>query len=362
MATRLVSWIETEPGQSGLVITGLPGTGKSALLARMVTLSDPVGLEMAQQAGVLEGVSPDELPSIGSLRAAVHARAKTSNEIALELAVALGADLRSGETNPEKLAVRAASGQEDRTVLLIDALDEAQNPEQAASFLRAIVDKGREVRIIVGLRSVEYSSNRLVDSLGRRFTTLDLGSEAYLDPADVARYVQRYLLQTGASPYAKDDQAGYAAEVAKAVATRAGRSFLVASTTARTLAARSEVLSRTELVDLPCEAGEAFEFDFKVLSQSEREEAILIFGALAFSQGRGLPHVLWAAFVRAIGNREFSSRDLDRWVDRAGYYVTREERSWARQWYGSIMKSSLGSFRGKVAVVATEVVDHQGPC
>ena len=358
-ANELVSWIGAAPGQAGLVITGMPGTGKSALLARMVTLADQVNREMAQQAGVLDGVLPDELPSIGSLKAAVHARAKTSNEIALELAAALGADLRSGETDPETLAIRAASGQTDRTILLIDALDEAQNPEQAASFLRAIVDKGKEARIIVGLRSGEYSSNRLVDRLGKRFTTLDLGSEDYLDPADVARYVERYLLQTKSSPYAKEDQAGYAAEVAKAVATRAGRSFLVASTTARALASHPEVLSRTELVDLPCQAGEAFEFDFKVLSQSEREEAILIFGVLAFSQGRGLPHVLWTAFASAIGSREFSSRDLDRWLDRAGYYVTREEElgmAVVRLYHEEFARF----LRGKVAVVATEVVDHQG--
>lgn len=321
---KVLSWMGTPSGQAGMIVTGPPGSGKSALLARIVTLADPEVRDLALQAGALEGVPPDELPSIGALGGAVYARAKTSAEVALELAVTMGADLQSGETDPESLALQAAAIQKSATVLIIDALDEAQNPEQLCAFVRLIVDRAKEIRVIVGLRGGEHGSYRLLERLKARFTSLDIGSEEYLDHADVKRYVERYLLHTPSSPIVKAGQA-YASEVAEAVAASAGQSFLVASTTAKVLTLRDEVISHAELGQLPSAAGEAFEFDFKLLSQSEREEAVYIFGALAFAHGRGLPRTLWVPFANALGKRHFSSSDLDQWIGRAGYYVTREE-------------------------------------
>jgi Caspase domain len=324
-ARALVSWNEGASGQRGLIVTGPPGSGKSALLARMVTLADSSGRENAQRAGALEVVQPEELPIVGSFGSAVHARAKTAGEIALELAVALGANLRSGETEPEALARTAAVACKTPTTLLVDALDEAQNPEQVAAFFRSIADRAKEIRIVVGLRGEEGAPNRLIDRLGPRFATCDLGTEEYLDVEDIRRYVERCLLESTSSPYAKPGQEKYAAKVASAVVARAGRSFLVASRTARSLVAMPEVIPATELGELPSAAGEAFEFDLKLLSDSERNEAIAIFGALAFAQGRGLPRTLWAPFATALGTGPFSDRDIERWQDRSGSYVTREE-------------------------------------
>lgn len=324
-ARRLVTLLRSAPGNAGLIVTGPPGSGKSALLARMVTLADPSLRELAEQAGALDTVPQEELPPIDSLIAAVYARSKTVGDIALELAVALDADLRSGESDPEALARAAAVARKTPAAIVVDALDEARNSELVAAFLRSIADRAKQLCIVVGIRGEEGTPNRLVDRLGGRFTILDLGSAEYLDKEDIRRYVERCLLASSSSPYRKPGQEKYAAQVAGAVAARAGRSFLVASRTAASLATRAKVIPEADLGELPTAAGEAFEFDLKLLSDSERDEAIAVFGALAFAQGRGLPHSLWAPFATALGPGPFSDRDIDRWLERSGSYVTREE-------------------------------------
>ena len=344
-ARRLVSWLGSATGGAGMIVTGPPGSGKSALLARMVTLADPSLRELAQRAGALDAVPQEELPPLGSLRETVYARSKTVGDIALELAVALDADLQSGETDPEVLARAAAVARRTPAMFLVDAMDEAQNPEQVATFLRSILrsisDRTRQVRILVGIRGEESTPNRLIERLGKGFAILDLGTAEYLDKEDIRRYVERCLLASPSSPYRKPGQEKYAAEVAGAVAARVDRSFLVASRTASTLAARAKVIPEAELKELPTAAGEAFEFDLKLLTDSEREEAVAVFGALAFAQGGGLPRSLWGPFASALGPGPFSDRDIDRWLERFGWYVTREE-DLGRQSCASTTRSSSG--------------------
>ncbi|MFN8647680.1 MAG: ATP-binding protein [Gemmatimonadales bacterium] len=320
---RLLAWLEAPAGGAGLIVTGPPGAGKSALLARVVTLADPVVREEARRAGALEGVPDQELPRLGLVTVAVHARRKTAADVALELAVALGADLASGETDPEVLARAAAVGRAEPATVVIDALDEAQQPEQLAALLRSLVERAPRLRLVVGLRA-DGGASRLARSLGRRFEVLDVSSAEYLRAADITAYVERSLRAPDGSPYRAPGQEEYARKVSRAIGRRAGGSFLVASITARVLAGRAAVIPTAELGRLPAEVGEAFGFDLQRFTPAEQLEAVAVLGALAFAQGRGLPLALWPAFAEAIGGVAFDEHDLERWLERAGYYVTRD--------------------------------------
>jgi hypothetical protein len=320
---RLLAWLEGPEGGVGLIVTGPPGAGKSALLARVVTLADPVVREEARRAGALEGVPAQELPRLGLVTVAVHARRKAAADVALELAVALGADLASGETDPEVMARAAAAGHATPVTVVVDALDEAQQPEQLATFLRSLLERAPRLRLVVGLRA-EGGASRLVRSLGRKFELLDVSSAEYLKAADITAYVERSLRAPEGSPYRAAAQGEYARKVARAVGRRAGGSFLVASITARVLAGRPDVLPTADLGRLPAEVGEAFAFDLQRFSPAEQLEAAAVFGALACAQGRGLPRELWPAFAAAIGGVAFDEHDIERWLERAGYYVTRD--------------------------------------
>ena len=320
---RLLAWLEAPDGGAGLIVTGPPGAGKSALLARVVTLADPAVREEARRAGALEGVPDREVPRLGLVTVAVHARRKTAADVALELAVALGADLTSGETDPEVLARTAAAARAGPATVVVDALDEAQQPEQLAAFLRSLVERSPRLRLVVGLRA-DGGASRLVRSLGRRFEVLDVASAEYLKAADITAYVERSLLAPERSPYRAAAQADYTRKVARAIGRRAGGSFLVASITARVLAGRDAVIPTAELTRLPAEVGEAFGFDLQRFSAAEQLEAVAVLGALAFAQGRGLPGALWPAFAEAIGGVTFDEHDVERWLDLAGYYVTRD--------------------------------------
>ncbi len=320
---RLLAWLGEPTGGAGLIVTGPPGAGKSALLARVVTLADPVVREEARRAGALEGVPDQELPRPGLVTVAVHARRKTAADVALELAVALGADLTSGETDPEVLARTAAAGRAEPAAVVVDALDEAQQPEQLAAFLRSLVERAPRLRLVVGLRA-DGGASRLGRSLGRRFEVLDVSSAEYLKAADITAYVERGLRAPEGSPYRAAAQGEYARKVARAIGRRAGGSFLVASITARVLAGRAAVIPAAELGNLPAEVGDAFGFDLRRFTPAEQLEAVAVLGALAFAQGRGLPRNLWPAFAEAIGGVAFDEYDIERWLERAGYYVTRD--------------------------------------
>jgi hypothetical protein len=85
---KLVRWLEgTEAGIR--IVTGPPGSGKSAVMGRLATLSDPEYRNVAAQAGVLGLASDDSIPLEGIVDVAIHAKGKTLDDCARAVAQAL---------------------------------------------------------------------------------------------------------------------------------------------------------------------------------------------------------------------------------------------------------------------------------
>ena len=154
---RLIRAAAGEPGT--LLVTGGAGSGKSAALARLVTLSDP-GF-VARYAQRVEAISDDLKPAIGAVAVAVLATGKTAAEVMAQICRAFGA-LPPGGSTPNledaKNAWRQWIRARDAPVtIVVDALDEASCPDEVLTgVLQELQPRDlaeRRVRLLVGVRS-----------------------------------------------------------------------------------------------------------------------------------------------------------------------------------------------------------------
>src|SRR5262249_13728414 len=155
----IVDWLErktTAPAENLYVLTGDGGTGKSAIIGRLVALTDQGYRTTAAAEGWNEPKDRDEgtVPPLDGLDAALHLR----NLSAEETMGTLSELLRIPRPNPpEDLAsfVAGAVGtlpHSNRPVTIaVDALDESSDPERIAGLLfKPLAAKGW--RILVGAR------------------------------------------------------------------------------------------------------------------------------------------------------------------------------------------------------------------
>jgi hypothetical protein len=211
------------------VVTGGPGSGKSAVLARLVTVSDPLYREQVPR------LDPDDpaVPPAGSIDVAVWARNKTIEDVVAAIAQATELDADSPDALINKLLER------DRPcTIVVDALDEAVEPAGiAGKLLRPLAADAADagVRILVGSRPGR--EDELVDALGRDAVRFHLDQLPYLARADLVEFVYRRLLladdPAARTPYR--GQEDLARRVAEAIAARADPTFLVAQLTSQAL-------------------------------------------------------------------------------------------------------------------------------
>ncbi len=109
-----------------LFVTGGPGSGKSALLGRIVTLADPL---MRQSTSARFRAEACMLP-VGMVDVAVHARGRTLPDIVAEIAEAVGTPTTDAATLLSELRER-----QQRLTVVVDALDEAAEPTEITGGL-----------------------------------------------------------------------------------------------------------------------------------------------------------------------------------------------------------------------------------
>lgn len=324
--SELVCWLTAPTGDGkGRVVTGSPGCGKSAVLGRIVALSDPVYRKRIS----LEGVDPRTVVPEGCVDVAVHARHKRFEEVVRHIAATLGVAADGAADLLQELSRRTREG--PPVVIVVDALDEAGSgtaadaggrgePRRIARELLRPLSEIPGVRLLVGTR------RPLVGSLGSTVAVLDLDEPAYLGDEDVAGYVCKVLLAADepdiSTPYR--DRPELARTVAGAVAERAGGVFLVARMTARSLRAAPEPMDITKLgwnEKLPSEIGEAFN-DYLVRYGAEQERVRNLLAPLAFAEGRGLPRgVLWTRLAAAFSDAPCADGDIAWLLERASEYI-----------------------------------------
>ncbi|WP_327301701.1 AAA family ATPase [Streptomyces goshikiensis] len=325
-----------------LIVTGEAGSGKSALLARMVTLSD-ARFRADENYRSLIAAIPEELDvPEGSVDAAVLARNADPDELALALYEALGGgaqapDAAGGRGDNQdagplarlRRLVRDTSRRRGRALtIVVDGIDEARNPTRVITDLlrpltdlRMKADERPAVRLMLGIRSPRESSpsttgtdpvspSDLLSLLvrathsGPQIRTDDAGATA----ADVTAYVLA-LLQ---APYEGQDGSGASPsparyqKLAEAVAREVSPSFLDARISAQRLRAMcvlpdpddpewlqtlrqgTEALLREDLREV-------------ALAATPAEHLMTALRASAFAQGAGTPWAdIWPTAVDAL--------------------------------------------------------------
>lgn len=304
---RISSWLAS-PATSSMarmmVVTGSPGSGKSALISRAIVLSD------RRLRGAVPNVNllpAETLPPDSSISAAVWCQNKTLEQVVSDIGARLGFNIRTAPALIEAIAARSAP-----LTVAVDALDEAAEGQSRpiASDLLVPLAATVGVRVLVATRPHPVrepeggASTTLLDTLGidPNDPQVCLIIDRALDRAgDMRDYVLARLLATGEpdrqTPYT--DRPDLARHVSERVAAAAGTSFLVAGVTARGFAARASVVDDAELERLPTVAGTALASYIQRLSEPQIVWDVL--RPLAWSEGVGLPWgPIWAPLATAL--------------------------------------------------------------
>jgi WD40 repeat protein len=341
---RLASWLGGV-GSGLLVITGPPGCGKSAVLGRIAVLSVPEYRAKVAKAGGLADVPPDTIPPKRSIDAGVHAKNLSLTECIAELADALQLPAPSAGWRSAADFIRQVAALKRQVTLLVDALDEAQPADVhtlAVDLLRPLAEIPN-VKLLVGTRPDRPSrddafGNPAHGSLlyalaagGSEIIRLDQDEDT---AADITSYVRRRLLETAGSPY--EGRPIVAADMARLIAQRSDRIFLIARLLAQEFIRRGQIVSTSgpggadaRWQMLEGSLADAFTADLARFGQDEwRLRALL--APLAFAEGAGMPsRDVWLAAAEALrpvsspapGQRRLTAADLSWIVRHAGAYL-----------------------------------------
>ena len=310
---EITEWLRTT--DSGLLaVTGPAGSGKSAVLGNLVVHSNPSLRELLIRTRRVERLAAPEQPPDDVFNATVLLTGLTTAEVINRLA----ADLQ-GEPDASTTLEGLRRVVEDRTVM-VDALDEAQNPLEVAAVLRQLSEVPG-CRVVVGTRRstnegpdlLEPDDTNLLDALAPTATvTVELDAEA------VTRYVEHRLTSLPIDP-------GTAAAAARSVGAH-NRHFLYARLAVHEILARPELLT----ADAQPELAELLEEDHRGLFATAVDRLTVadrnfrpLLEALAHARGRGLPRAdgIWATAAGAFTASPPGEVDLDNLLLAAAPYV-----------------------------------------
>lgn len=296
---RVVGWIKS--GVPGLrVVTGSPGTGKSAVVGRVVSLSNPVERDLLLTAGPSFRHAD---PGPDSVDAAVHARAMDADRVADLLSRQLvGAGLVPEPDGPRRGAAELAGVVSTLTsppVLVIDGLDEARG--ESFSIATSLLTKlANHAVVIVSTRQAHRVAG------GAPLLT-------ELSPVEVLNL----------------DEADNEADVRDYVVARLGSR---ASQSTVDQLAKLPFLTAWMITDqVLADAGNSFSADLKLSLDAafDRElakvpSARALLTALTWSYGAGFPEAEWIAVAEALSGEEFGRDDITAVLTELGRHVVQD--------------------------------------
>ena len=334
--SQLVAWLTAAPAPADnvRVVTGGPGSGKSAVLARLVTMCNP-GYRAGMPGPLAAGDPVAELPP-GAVDVAVHARTAPTDEVVSALAAAAGAPQADLEGLIETLLERRQA-----FTIIVDALDEADAPPALALTFRRLASETADagVRLLVGTRP-GGPDRRLITALGLSTrdddpALIDLDTPAYLSRDDLAEYVRRRLLLTDVPPTPGRPDTPYrgretlAGQVAAAVARAAHPAFLIGQLVSRALLLRNQPFSPHDpgWQQFPKTVADAMDqYLASVGDQEEQDRVEDLLRPLAYARGDGLPlddAGLWPRLASALARpgRSYTVGAVATLLDTAADYL-----------------------------------------
>lgn len=337
---HLVTWLGAADRRA-CVITGLPGSGKSSVLARLIMAADDVERPRLTSpapevdraidlAIVATGLAPNEFVEQIARWCDVHVDLTTDAGAAAAVAT-LVEGLRDRVTTP---------------VIAIDQLDGARQPDVVIrKLLRPLVD-GNAARLLIGLQATEDGGAllRLMDAWAER---VDLDG-TYEDVEGLEDYIHRWLVESEHADYTADPD-GIARTVARAAAARASPLFLVGLLVGLWLRTQPVRADRAE-DEFPAEVPDAMRLYLEGLADQLYNEGVAVhqasgavaelrdvikrrldalMGALAYAEEPGLPAAggVWPAVSRAVaevGRDGFDEADVTWLRDSAANFLVQD--------------------------------------
>jgi WD40 repeat protein len=313
-------WLEERAAHPILLVTGGPGTGKSALLAHLLISADPLLAPTVPTSG------PRPLP--GAFDVALHLRGRTCDEVTEQLARVLGV---AASEPAELLAAVGELPRGERFCVLADAVEEAANLEEArkiATLLRQLANTGR-TRVLAGVRTAPAGTSRarILNNFGRSAPRIDLEDSRYLHRPDIVDYVIRRLTREQA------DSGRYRAcmpdqltTIGEAVARKARYNFLIAQLTTGWLTRRSAPEASPDDPawedELPETVGQAMDAYLDTCGP-DTETVRRLLTALAYARGDGLPRGdTWLRIGDTLGfGVAHTAGDLAKIFDSTAHYL-----------------------------------------
>lgn len=307
----IIPWMDAENTTTNLlVVTGSPGSGKSALISVLVAAAHPK-LQLAYP-NIRLRLPEEHRPSARVPIIAVHARQQSVQQvfrsIARQLTLVAPPD---GKWTADRMT-QLLHGRQRRPVIVIDAVDEALQPEALAAqvimpLAAAYHDGVPACRQLVGMRNWPELAAvlRAADEQGGLFDLDRTPPETLRD--DLFHYVHTLLTGAGASA----GLAGIRKRLAIGVAERivddpvagtsraGGGQFLIAGLFVHHL--RTHGLPTTEsellraLATVPQSLTEVLDLDIR---QRQNPWFRPVLEAIAHAKGSGIPHDLVVQIVR----------------------------------------------------------------
>lgn len=324
---ELASWLggDHPDDLAARVVTGRPGSGKSAVLGRVARFGH-AGLRALMPARTATATDPLAVPPAGAVAALVNAQGLTADQVAAQIATDLGLTADTAGELLAALGERAGPS----VGIVVDALDESLDPATLAQdLLEPIASAAGQlrVRLLVAVRTGVDRS--LVRRLGRSVREIDLDSTRYRRSTDLLEYGFRLLTEAdgeAGGPYR--DRPDLARRVAVEVARRAGFSFLIVQLTCTALAAAESPVDVTAAGwqdQFPRDAGTAMDRYLTAFgAHADRARDLLL--PLAWARGDGLADdQAWARLATTLGTARYTPTDVT-WLlfdPRASYLLQR---------------------------------------
>ncbi len=303
---ELCRWLgEHDPNPKIRLLSGPPGAGKSAILAHLLLLTDPI---LSRRVGGRDDLG---VPTpLGQIDLAIHVKDRTLAEAIDSICAAT--DIRASTTEQVVVALRE---RRRHFRLVVDALDEAVRTDVAriANLLSRLALAG--VPVLVGVRS-GVDAGPIRDArvgLGPDVDEMRVDEPPWMDDEDLRIYIRKRLL-LDVDPEVETTYRGQdelAEIVAAGVARRARPLFLVAHLTALRLVRHDPIdpSRRGWEQAFPTDIGGAV--DLFISDLGDRAVPVRdLLTALAYAEADGFSPPLLALSASALSGRAYTVEDV----------------------------------------------------
>jgi Caspase domain len=312
----VVTWMKDAP-RGMFVVTGKPGSGKSAILGRIATLQLAEFRHSSEFQEIQANLEAATLPPESSVDAAVYARGLTLEGCTTALADQLGLAISLGAGTAQAQLAAHLRDAHHRFTLILDALDESAEPPAIADQLLRPLAALPNTRLLVGTRKTSSGAS-ILSMLDAEHTTIRDLDDEHSSEDDIAAYVVLRLLDARRdSPYRGDEDAARA--VASEVAREADGVFLFARIISGILRNRPEPLDlASQEADVLLHGGLKGVFEQNLARYGAQEPRVReLLQPLAWAEGAGLPrhNGIWATLAEVLAPNGVDYSDVDvAWV------------------------------------------------